>query len=216
MILHIQHVIDAGTLSVIRDKLQQEMFADGLETAGWAAEKVKQNQQLRAPHPIIELLQQRLMAHPLVKAAAQPAQWVNVMVNRYDIGQHYGTHMDDALMGGIRTDLSFTLGLSAADSYQGGALVIEDSSGERSWRLEQGDVLLYPTQFLHRVEAVTEGTRFALVGWIESMLREPQQREMCFDLHQAMQTEFQQQGKTAQYDLLSKTYQNLLRRWAKR
>ncbi|RUO62151.1 Fe2+-dependent dioxygenase [Pseudidiomarina insulisalsae] len=216
MILHIEQVIDPGTLSVIREKLAQESFSDGTESAGWAARQVKNNQQLRAPHPLIELLQKRLAGHEVVKLAARPAQFVNVMINRYDIDQSYGTHMDDALMGQVRTDMSFTLGLTPLSDYEGGELVIEDSSGERSWRLDAGDVLLYPTQFLHRVNAVTAGSRVAMVGWIESLLREPQQREICFDLYQAMRSEFDKHGKSANFDLLSKTYNNLLRRWSKR
>ncbi len=216
MILLIENVIDRGTLSVIRDKLAQEQFTSGLESAGWAAKQVKNNQQIRAPHPLIELLHKRLEQHELVKVAARPQQFVNVMLNRYDAGQAYGTHMDDALMGGTRTDLSFTLGLTPLDAYEGGELVIEDSSGERAWRLNEGDVLLYPTQFLHRVNAVTSGSRIAMVGWIESLLREPQQREMSFDLYTAMRHEFERHGKSEQFDRLSKTYNNLLRRWAKR
>lgn len=216
MILHIENVIDRGTLSVIRDKLAQEQFTSGLESAGWAAKQVKNNQQIRAPHPLIELLQKRLEQHELIKVVARPQNFVNVMLNRYDEGQAYGTHMDDALMGGTRTDLSFTLGLTPLDQYEGGELVIEDSSGERAWRLGEGDVVLYPTQFLHRVNAVTSGSRIALVGWIESLLREPQQREVSFDLYTAMRHEFEQHGKTAQFDRISKTYNNLLRRWAKR
>lgn len=216
MILHIENVIDRGTLSVIRDKLAQEQFTSGLESAGRAAKQVKNNQQIRAPHPLIELLHKRLEQHELVKVAARPQQFVNVMLNRYDAGQAYGTHMDDALMGGTRTDMSFTLGLTPLAEYEGGELVIEDSSGERAWRLNEGDVLLYPTQFLHRVNAVTRGSRIAMVGWIESLLREPQQREMSFDLYTAMRHEFEQHGKSEQFDRLSKTYNNLLRRWAKR
>lgn len=216
MILHIENVIDRGTLSVIRDKLTQEQFTSGAESAGWAAKQVKNNQQIRAPHPLIELLHKRLEQHELFKVAARPAHFVNVMINRYDQGQAYGTHMDDALMGTTRTDMSFTLGLTPLSDYEGGELVIEDSSGERAWRLEQGDVLLYPTQFLHRVNPVSKGSRIAMVGWIESLLREPQQREICFELYTAMRHEFEQQGKSAQFDVLSKTYNNLLRRWAKR
>ncbi|KFZ29976.1 nuclease PIN [Pseudidiomarina atlantica] len=216
MILHIQQVIDPGTLSAIADKLAAVNFADGRESAGWAAKQVKNNQQLRAPHPVIELLLNRVKQHSLVQQAARPAQFVNTMINRYDVGQCYGTHMDDALMGQVRTDLSFTLSLTDTQAYDGGELVIEDATGERSWRLAAGDMLLYPTQYLHRVEAVTKGSRIALVGWIESLLREPQQREICFDLQQAMQHEFATHGKSAQFDVLSKTYNNLLRRWVKR
>ncbi|MEA3586830.1 Fe2+-dependent dioxygenase [Pseudidiomarina sp. 1APP75-27a] len=224
MILHIQNLIDTATLSVIRDKLTAETFADGRESAGWAAKEVKQNQQLRAPHPLIDFVLGRLQKHEVLQQAARPAEFVNTMINRYQPGQSYGTHMDDALMTKrsgdsarpIRTDISFTLGLTPLADYEGGELVIEDSSGERSWRLDEGELLLYPSHFLHRVNAVTSGTRHAMVGWIESMLPDVQEREICFDLFQALQHEFQTHGKSVQFDRLSKSYNNLLRRWAKR
>lgn len=41
------------------------------------------------------------------------------MISRYTAGMRYGTHVDDAVMGGIRTDISFTLFLADPSSYEG-------------------------------------------------------------------------------------------------
>lgn len=126
----------------------------------------------------------------------------------------YGSHVDDALMGGMRTDVSFTLFLSEPDTYDGGALVIETSAGEDDVKLPAGSLVAYASTTLHRVAEVTRGARLAAVGWARSYIRDPAQREVLFDLDTAHQSLFQKSGKTPEFDLLSKTSANLLRMWA--
>ncbi|AOE50824.1 Fe2+-dependent dioxygenase [Kangiella sediminilitoris] len=217
MILHIEHAIEGGTLEAIVETIKKYDFLDGLETAGRAAKEVKRNQQLRleGEQPAaLRLLLNHLQQNNLVQSAALPRSYTNIMVNRYQSGMEYGLHVDDALMGHTRTDISFTLGLTPSDNFEGGELVLEDTTGERSWKLGQGELLLYPSHYLHRVNPVKTGERLAMVGWIQSHIRDSQQREMLFDLKCSMSEEFEQRGKTTQYDRLSKTYNNLLRHWA--
>ena len=219
MILHLKQVIDPGTLTAVREKLAGQTFTDGKLTAGWAAKELKNNQQLektKAADGIIELLLKRMRAASGVDSAMRPKQFARVMINRYAEGEFYGMHMDDALMAGIRTDISFTLGLTSLQDYTGGALTIDDSSGQRSWRLDAGDLLIYPSHYLHQVEPVEHGERLAMVGWVQSLVRDPQQREILFDLHAAVKTEHQLNGHSEQFFRLTKSYQNLLRRWADR
>jgi PKHD-type hydroxylase len=85
----------------------------------------------------------------------------------------------------IRTDLSFTLFLSDPETYEGGALVVEGLDGDRQARLGAGSLVLYPTGALHEVEPVTLGTRLACVGWVQSLIRRPDQREILFDMARA-------------------------------
>jgi PKHD-type hydroxylase len=128
----------------------------------------------------------------------------------------YGTHVDEALINNQRTDISFTLFLSENTQYQGGELVLEDSSGERSWKLDAGDLLVYPSTYLHRVNEVNDGERLVIVGWLTSRVREPNQREILFDMEQSLREEFNLNGKTEQYDRLSRVRNNLLRQWLDR
>lgn len=216
MILHLQQVIDKETLSVVREKLAQQTFSDGKLSAGWAAKPLKNNQQLektKQADAIIDLLLKRLRAAAGVEQAMRPKQFARVMINRYRQGEFYGMHMDDALMAGIRTDISFTLGLTSLQDYAGGGLTIDDSSGQRRWRLDAGDLLIYPSHYLHQVEPVEAGERLAMVGWVQSLVRDPQQREILFDLQAAVKTEHELNGHSEQFFRLTKSYQNLLRRW---
>lgn len=216
MLIHLSQVIDAPTVGALRKRLDSAQFRDGKLSAGYAAKHVKQNQQSEGDElsqHIISLIQERLLKHQVWVQAAQPKHFGRCMLNRYGVSDHYGWHVDDAWMQGIRTDLSFTVSLSALSEYDGGALAIQDTSGERSWRLDTGDVLLYPSHYLHQVEAVTRGERIAMVGWLQSLVRDPAKRELLFELSQALEHEFAQQQKTAQFDRLSKVYQNLQRQW---
>lgn len=217
MILHIQNAIEPATLDAITESLSQELFTDGSQTAGRAAKQVKNNRQLRLQDDkpaALAMLLKHLQRNVIFKSSTFTKQFVNVMVNQYHTNQEYGLHIDDALMGHVRTDISFTLGLSHIDRYQGGELVIEDTTGERSWKLGLGDMLLYPSHYLHRVNAVRNGERLAMVGWIQSHVRSAEHRELLFDLKCSMSEEFEKRGKTQQYDRLSKSYNNLLRHWA--
>jgi PKHD-type hydroxylase len=80
-------------------------------------------------------------------------------------------------MGGVRTDVSFTLFLSAPESYDGGELVIDSAAGEDAFKLGPGSVLTYPSTTLHRVAPVTRGQRLAAVGWVRSYIRDPAHRD---------------------------------------
>jgi len=157
---------------------------------------------------------QRLPTFGVFQAAARPRRLVRLILSRYRDGQTCGTHVDDAILAGARTDLSFTLFLSEEASYEGGALIVEDALEDRAFRLAPGDMVLYPSNMLHRVELVTSGERLAVVGWVTSWVREPARREVLFDLEQSLNELHAVEGKSALFDRLEKTRTNLLRMWA--
>jgi PKHD-type hydroxylase len=195
MILCIDAVLDAAVLAEARALLGRIRFEDGARTAGWHARLVKANLQAASGDAAAELLRrqvmQRLESHALFQLAVRPRRAAPLLINRHDTGHGYGAHVDDALMGELRSDVSFTLFLSAPEDYDGGALVIDATAGEQSFKLAAGSLLLYPSTALHRVDAVTRGTRFAAVGWAQSLVRDPARRELLFDLETARRALFE-------------------------
>jgi PKHD-type hydroxylase len=147
------------------------------------------------------------------QAAALPKAIVGLLFSRYEPGMRYGTHIDDAMIAGQRADLSFTLFLSEPEDHDGGALVIEQTEGERGFKLPAGHLLLYPATTLHRVDPVSRGVRLAAVGWVRSLVREDTQRELLFDLDQAIELLRTRRDPERALDLVLKTRSNLLRRW---
>ncbi len=213
----ISDVLDAPAVAAARETLAQATFLDGRATAGWHAKLVKKNLQASSADQAVVRLRQTIAdtlgKNALFQLIVRPKALTPLILSRCEPGMEYGSHVDDALMQGMRTDVSFTLFLSEPDDCDGGALVIENAGGEEDVKLPAGSLIAYPSTTLHRVQPVTRGARLAAVGWARSYVRDPTRRELLFDLDTARQGLFVREGKTAEFDLLSKTSANLLRMW---
>ena len=221
MLICIENLIDEATVARLRSWLAEATFEDGKATAGGNAAKVKNNEQVSSdpdrPDPKLgemqDLVADLLWDNGLFYAAAQPKEILSPLFSRYTAGMSYGLHMDNAMMGDMRIDLSLTLFLSDPADYDGGELIIYFPTGERSVKLPAGSAVLYPTTALHRVAEVTKGQRLVAVTWIRSLVRDAAKREILFDLKTAHHRLANQLGKTPEIDMISKTHTNLLRRW---
>jgi PKHD-type hydroxylase len=138
MMLCIRDILNGKELEEVCADIETLTFIDGRATAGWAARLVKNNEQAEASSRV-DALQGRITAHildnELFQIAVRPKALTSLLISRYGPGKQYGTHVDDALMQGVRTDVSFTLFLSDPDTYAGGELVIETSAGEQPFKL---------------------------------------------------------------------------------
>jgi PKHD-type hydroxylase len=218
MILCIQNLLDSAAMAECRAALPRLTWVDGAATAGWHARLVKKNQQAAADDALAETLRQRvvqaLQANELFKVAAWPKVAGPVLISRYGTGMEYGLHVDDAMMGPLRSDISYTVFLSDPADYDGGELVMETTTGEQGFKLPAGSMVLYPSTTLHRVAPVTRGARHAAVGWVQSLVRDAAKREILFDMESARRAVFQKGGKTPEFDLMSKSSANLIRMWS--
>lgn len=209
-------VFQRAEAQVLHDAAAALTFDDGKKTAGRVARAVKQNSQAM-PGPetdaILDKVRASMLADPVLQAVAYPRGFAGMMVTRTSVGGAYGDHVDNALMAGGRADVSFTLFLSDPDSYAGGALVVADRAEERAFELNRGEMIVYPSTSLHRVDPVTEGTRLVIVGWITSWVRDAAQREILFDLWQAV-TRAEAAGDAELVHQVSRSRSNLLRMWA--
>lgn len=216
MILTLSDILPPQAIAAHHSALAEDPFEPGAATAGWHAKGVKHNEQSQGPaaQAVINAVRKALMANTVFMAAARPKAFVRVLASRYRPGMSYGRHVDDALMGGLRTDLSFTMFLSDPDSYDGGELVIEGHGGDSAIKLPAGGLVLYPTTSLHRVAEVTRGERVAVIGWVRSFVRNSEQRETLFDLDQLVATLRAQQADRPLMDQLAKVRNTLTRMWA--
>jgi PKHD-type hydroxylase len=161
-----------------------------------------------------------LQQHPLFVSAALPLRVFPPLFNRYEAGESFGTHVDNAIRQvpgtphRLRTDVSATLFLSAPDEYEGGELVVEDTYGVHHAKLPAGHLVLYPATSLHHVRPVARGVRLAAFFWIQSMVRDDGARTLLFDLDTAIQGLTREQPDHPSAVQLVGVYHNLLRRWA--
>ena len=119
----IGNVLSPDEVETVRAVLDRVQFADGRETAGFAARLVKNNRQAvasdRRVETIRKLVAERILGNEVFALAVRPKALTPIMFSRYEPSMHYGSHVDDALMDGLRTDVSFTLFLSEPASYDG-------------------------------------------------------------------------------------------------
>lgn len=221
MLICIGGLLSPERLARARELLHGQTFVPGERTAGWAARLVKNNEQLdpqSKSHPRLQtLITEALQAHEVFMAAAMPKAMRPVMLSRYGVGMSYGSHVDNAIMGEaprIRTDLAFTLFLAEPTEYEGGELVVDEVEGEQRIKLPAGALVLYSATRLHRVETVTAGERLVGVGWLQSLVRSAEQRQLLFELESLRREVFRKDGKSPAFDALSKAAANLLRMWA--
>ena len=214
----ISSLLTSNDLRDIRQAFASLRFVDGRSTAGFAARQVKKNKQTEAAdreaNAIKSLVAKRLNENDLFQTAVRPRSMSPLLISRYETGMEYGLHVDDALMNGMRTDVAFTLFLNEPTDYDGGELIIESAAGEDAVKLDAGSIIVYEATTLHRVAPVTRGVRDAIVGWARSYIRSAPQRELLFDLDTVRRTLYGREGKSSEFDLLSKSLNNLIRMWA--
>ena len=224
MLLQIPEVLSAEQILGGRKVLESNDWVDGRITAGHQSARAKDNLQLPEDNEdarqLGNTILQALENNPLFMAAALPLKVFPPLFNRYQDGQSFGNHVDNAIRQvtgtphRVRTDLSATLFFSNPDEYDGGELVVEDTYGVHSVKLPAGHLILYPASSLHHVRPVTRGARLASFFWIQSMVRDDGERTILFDLDVAIQRLMSDAPDHPSVVELTSLYHNLLRRWA--
>ena len=224
MLLQIPEILSAEQVLECRKVLESNDWVDGRITAGHQSARAKDNLQLPEDNEDARQLGNTILhaleSNPLFMAAALPLKVFPPLFNRYQDGQSFGNHVDNAIRQvtgtphRVRTDLSATLFFSNPDEYDGGELVVEDTYGVHSVKLPAGHLILYPASSLHHVRPVTRGARLASFFWIQSMVRDDGERSILFDLDVAIQRLMSDVPNHSSVVELTSLYHNLLRRWA--
>ena len=193
----------------------EKLWEDGKKTAGNHAAKVKNNLQLNRNSDLSikysKLISKKIISEPIIKSFCLPKTIHGTMFTKSLKNMQYGRHIDNAFMSSGRADLSFTLFLSEANEYKGGELVIENINSEKSFKLNAGEILLYPSTYLHSIQKILNGERLVFIGWIESYVKSIEEREYLFDIDAAAKSLLSKHGRSDELDLIFKSYSNLLR-----
>ena len=221
MLIRIPSVLDRSELDNVRRLLANAAFVDGKFSAGLAAKRVKNNQEVdrgaRELEQLNNLLMGKLVQHPLYRSAALPLRIAAPYYARYTSGMQYGEHVDDPVMGAdgqlYRSDLAITVFLSDPSTYDGGELAVNTAFGEQLVKLPAGDAVMYPSSSLHRVAEVTRGERLVAVTWLQSLVRDPARRELLHELNHVRERLLASAPESEDARLINKTYVNLVRMW---
>ncbi len=213
-----QPLLNSEELEILKTNLVklESIWEDGKQTAGKHAAKVKNNLQLKRDSDLSRhfsrLITKKILSNELIKSFTLPKRVHGTIFSKSTKGMKYGRHIDNAYMSSGRADLSFTVFLSSKDSYDGGSLLIENLNSEEKFKLNAGEIIIYPSTYLHSVEEVINGERLVFIGWIESYVKSIEEREYLFDLDAAARSLLAKYGRSNEVDLIFKSYANLLRR----
>ncbi|MRX06586.1 Fe2+-dependent dioxygenase [Pseudoduganella sp. FT25W] len=224
MMLHIPAVLTPEQVTFMRQRLRDAEWIDGRATVGTQGAQVKNNHQLEEYSPLAQELGQivldALARNPLFFSAALPLRTCPPMFNSYSGGGTYGNHVDGSMRRvktsgqWLRTDVSSTLFLTDPDEYEGGELVVEDTYGTHEVKLPAGDMIVYPSTSIHRVEPVTRGARICSFFWTQSMIRDDMKRCLLLDLDRNIQALRASVGDCDELVNITGIYHNLLRQWS--
>lgn len=224
MLLHIPNVLTKEQIKECRKLLDEANWIDGKLTAGSQAVNVKSNLQLAENDPLLKYLRDMitstLKSNPLFVSAALPNHIISPFINRYENSGAYGNHVDNSILHdtcvgkSFRTDISSSLFFTEPEEYEGGEMIIEDTFGTHEVKLPAGDLLLYPSTSLHRVEPVIKGVRMVSFMWTQSIIRSAWKRSILFELDNTIQSLRTKYGETQEAVNLSIHYHKLIQEWA--
>ena len=147
----IHELLNTEEINLIKKELEKyrQDWEDGKKTAGSHASMVKNNLQLNRDSEVSkknsQLVNKKILSNQLIKSFSLPKRIHGIMFTKSSINMHYGRHIDNPYMSSGRSDLSFTLSLTNKDFYDGGELVIETINTEEKFKLNVGEIILYPS-----------------------------------------------------------------------
>ena len=175
-------------------KISDMEWHQGKARTEMATGTIKQNLELKATDDLhakqlLTGIQRVLVDNDEIRRELLLKQTLTPKFNRYTVDSpEYKRHGDSAVMGGrVRTDLSCTIFLTPTSEYDGGVLCIEDGFGGKvEIRGEPGSCVVYDGGNPHWVTPVTRGERICAVTWIESHVRDSNQREIITSLNRVL------------------------------
>ncbi|MGD9298456.1 MAG: Fe2+-dependent dioxygenase [Thiohalocapsa sp.] len=221
MLLTIPNLLNEAQLAKLHEIMQGGEFVDGKLSAGFAAARVKRNEELGQEPERVQRLIRILMAslghNETFRFGVLPHRVADPIFARYRPGMAYGDHVDDPIMGSngprFRSDVSMTVFLNAPEDYTGGELVIRTSFGDNRVKLPAGDAVVYPSSSLHRVAEVTRGERLVALTWIQSYVRDPARRELLYEMNLAREHLLKTAPDAHHTAQVDRSYSNLVRMW---
>lgn len=176
-------VLNSDDIDQIKKLIEEGIWKNGKNSALGGAKLNKENKQIAADDKIFEKLMPYLIKvhnDPTVKSYTFLKELIDPRIASYELNEYYDWHVDSTLLANKRTDLSFTIFISDKSEYEGGELVFQISNQLISVKGNSGQMIVYPSGMLHKVNKIQSGKRLVVVGWINSHVKFEEHRERLF------------------------------------
>ena len=220
MLIHLKHVLGNKEIEQAKKLLRDATFQDGKLSAGFVAQKVKNNEEVIDTGTVSKLnkiVMGNLVRHPIYNKAALPHKVAMPFYARYQRNMSYGEHIDDPIMGKdnrYRSDIAITIFISSPEEYEGGELKIQTPYSEQAIKYPAGDAVLYPATTRHQVMPVTKGERLVAVTWVQSLVRSHEQRDLLYQLNETHEKMLRKNPDSEETKRIDLVYINLVRMWS--
>jgi PKHD-type hydroxylase len=221
MMLRVPEVLSAQAIARVRSIIDTADWSAGVNTLTPGRNNRQLPEDGKAARAARALVLDGLSQSAMFVTGTLPRNIFPPLFNRYDgAANDYGKHVDSAVRTWapagthLRSDIAATLFLSDPREYEGGELVIEEAYGAQTIKLRAGELILYPASKVHAILPVTRGSRLAAVFWVESMVRDDEQRRLLYELDMSILALRGRHGDNAELQRLTGCYNNLLRMWA--
>ncbi len=167
-------VLDEKQVESVKSHISKCKWNDGKDSAKGDAKNKKSNMQIGGADKNFQpILDATIFAleNPSVEAYAFRRELIDPRVSKYVENDQYDWHVDVAHMANRRADLSFTLFLSNHSEYEGGELEIQNGAMKYKVKGKSGEMIVYPSGLLHKVNKITKGERLVIVGWLNSHIK---------------------------------------------
>lgn len=212
----VKRLLDPETLKRVQDAYATLDFVDGVITAGRNAGSKHNYQAAPNSASTVQLVQQLskyILANYDIQRSFWPRKLSNITFNKFCEGDFYGRHIDNVLQNKppVRTDLSVSVWLNSPEDYEGGELAVYDGDMASGWKGEAGDAIFYPSTLFHEIAPVTRGERHAAFFWIESRVKDHEERAMLYDLYRTIRR--LDDDRHSEVINAMRVYYGLIRKW---
>jgi PKHD-type hydroxylase len=230
-ISRIENILSKEKIARVITIIEKAEFVNGLISGG--SEGDKKNLELSPESEdyieVLNIVERAARENVEFNLTAFPRYMTRPIISRYDHGMFYKEHVDFPIMNFMssnhiigrglgplgnnytRSDLSMTLFLSDAESYDGGYLTFEGPVEPIRMKLNAGSAVLYPTGCRHSVSTVTRGVRYAAIFWIQSLFPSEAHRQAIYNTRQLVTLLAKTSPNSEAFNMAQDNFYNLCR-----
>ena len=166
--MHFRLLTDES-VAFCRKQLEFVSYADGKKTQKLSTlYDVKENAETTVQGKLKKYLSTIFSSNTTISNIYNPKIVNWFAVNKYSVGDFYGFHVDPFENPTDNGWYDYGFSISLDSDYEGGELVIDGEAGQVAYKLQAGEIAVFPVMYPHSVNEVTKGTRQNIIGWFSS------------------------------------------------
>ena len=153
----------------ILSKLNNKKLVDGKKTQQLSkVYNIKENKETVINNKVDEHITSLFKQKGVIEKIYAPTKIKNRIYNNYNVNDFYDYHIDSFQSSDSKMLYNYGFTISLSDDFEGGEFVLQTEAGEIGYRVNKGEVVIFPIIYPHKVTKVTKGCRQNIIGWFES------------------------------------------------